>query len=95
MFQMHSKVIQLYIYIYSINILFYSSHFYSCLIRDFFPGGSVVMNPPAKQGDAGSIPESGRSPGEGNGNQLKYSYLGNPMDWQAIVHGVVRESDMT
>ena len=35
-----------------------------------FPGGSVVKNLLAKAGDAGSIPESGRSPGEGNGNPL-------------------------
>ena len=40
----------------------------------------------------------GRSPGEGNGNQLQYSRLGNPMDrgyWWATVHGVAKESDMT
>ena len=44
-------------------------------------------------GDIGSIPESGISPGEGNGNPLQYSYLGNPMDrgaWRAIVHGVAK-----
>ena len=44
-------------------------------------------------GDMGSIPESGRSPGEGNGNPLQCSYLGNPMDrgdWQATVHGVTK-----
>ena len=44
-------------------------------------------------GDAGSIPESGRSPGEGNGNPLKYSCLENPMDkgaWRATVHGVTK-----
>ena len=44
-------------------------------------------------GDAGSIPGPGRSPGEGNGNPLQYSCLGNPMDrgaWRAIVHGVSR-----
>jgi len=38
-------------------------------------------------GDTASIPGSGRSPGEGNGNPLKYSYLGNPMDrgaWRAM-----------
>ena len=42
-------------------------------------------------GDMGSIPESGRSPGEGNGNPLQYSCLENPMDrgaWWAAVHGV-------
>ena len=44
-------------------------------------------------GDTGSIPESGRSPGEGNGNPLQYSCLENPMDrgaWWATVHGVVK-----
>ena len=44
-------------------------------------------------GDLGSIPGSGRSPGEGNGNPLQYSCLKNPMDggsWQATVHGVTK-----
>ena len=45
-----------------------------------FPGGSVIKNPPANTGDVGSIPGSGRSPGEGNGNPLQYSCLKNPMD---------------
>ena len=43
-------------------------------------------------------PGSGRSPGEGNGNPLQYSCLGNPMDrrvWWATVRGVTKESDMT
>ena len=59
-----------------------------------FPGGAVVKNPSAKAGgsrDTGSIPGSGRSPREGNGNPLQYSSLGNPMDggaWQAPLHGV-------
>ena len=44
------------------------------------PGGSAVKNPSASTGDAGSNPGSGRSPGEGNGNPLQYSCLGNPMD---------------
>ena len=43
-----------------------------------FPGGSVVKNPPANAGDTGSIPGSGRSPGEGNGNPLQYSCLEIP-----------------
>ena len=49
-------------------------------------------------GDSGSIPESESSSGEGNGNPLQYSYLGNPMDrraWQATVHGVATELDTT
>ena len=44
-------------------------------------------------GDPGSIPGSGRSPGEGNGNPLQYSCLGNPMDrgaWWATVRGVAK-----
>ena len=45
-----------------------------------FPGGSVVKNPPANEGDAGLIPGSRRSPGERTGNPLQYSCLGNPMD---------------
>ena len=48
-------------------------------------------------GRQGSIPGSGRSPGEGNDNQLQYSCLENPMDgetWQATVHRVA-ELDMT
>ena len=49
-------------------------------------------------GDIGSIPRVRRSPGEGNGNSLHYSCLGNPTDraaWQATVHGVTKEWDMT
>ena len=56
-----------------------------------FPGGSMVKYLPASAGDVGLIPGLGRSPGEGNGNPLQYSCLGNPMDreaWQATVLGV-------
>ena len=55
-----------------------------------------VKNPPANAGNAGevgSIPGSGRSPREGNGNPLRYSCLGNPTDrgaWWATAHGVVQ-----
>ena len=44
-------------------------------------------------GDMGSIPGSGRSSEEGNGNSLQYSFLENSMDrgaWRATVHGVAR-----
>ena len=60
-------------------------------MEEGFAGGSMVKNPPANAGDAGSIPKSERSLGGGNGN------LGNPKDrgaWQAAVHGVT-ESDTT
>ena len=59
----------------------------------------MIKNLPAMQktacdaGDAGLIPGSGRSPGEGNGYPLQYSYLENCMDrgaWQATVHGVTK-----
>ena len=56
-----------------------------------FPDGSAVKNLPANARDSGLIPGSGRSPGEGNGNPLQHSCLGNPMDrvaWQAEVQGV-------
>ena len=58
-----------------------------------FPGGSEVKESACNEGDIGSIPGSGRSPGEGNGNPLQYSYLENPMDggaWWAIVHRVAK-----
>ena len=45
-----------------------------------FPGGSDGKTSAYNVGDPGSIPGSGRSPGEGNGNPLQYSYLENPMD---------------
>ena len=56
-----------------------------------FPGGTVVKKPSANAGDVGSIPGSGSCPGIGNGNPLRYSCLGNPMDraqW-ATGHGVM------
>ena len=59
-----------------------------------FPGGSVVKNPPANEGDVGLIPGLGRSCGEGNGHPLQHPCLGNPMDrgaWRVTVHGVTKE----
>ena len=58
----------------------------------------MVESPPANAGDVGSIPGSGRSPGEENGNALQYSCLENSMDrgaWWAVVHRVTKELDMT
>ena len=58
-----------------------------------FPGGSDGKASVCNAGDPGSIPGSGRSPGEGNDNLLQYSCLENPMDrgaWQATVHGVAK-----
>ena len=58
----------------------------------------MVKNLPASAGDVGSISGSGRSPGKREDNPLQNSCLGNPMDtgaWQATVHGVAKEWDMT
>ena len=64
----------------------------------------MVKNLPVKletacnAGDMSSIPGSGRSPGEGNGNPLQCSCLGNLMErgaWWAMVHGVTKMSEMT
>ena len=58
----------------------------------------MVKNLPASVGDESSTPRLGRSPGEGNGNLLQYFCLENPTDrgdWQAIVHGVTKELDLT
>ena len=63
-----------------------------------FPGGSEVKASACNEGDLGSIPGSGRSPGEGNGNPLQYSCLENPMDGGALVGYSPRgrkESDTT
>ena len=56
-----------------------------------FPGGSDGKESACNAGDLGSIPVSGRSPGEGNGNPLQYSCLEKPTEggaWWATVHGV-------
>ena len=58
-----------------------------------FPGGLEVKASASNVGDLGSIPGSGRSPAEGNGNPLQYSCLENPMDrgaWWATVHWIAK-----
>ena len=58
-----------------------------------FPGGSDGKASAYNAGDPGSIPELGRSSGEGNGTPLQYFCLENPMDggaWQATVQGVAK-----
>ena len=62
-----------------------------------FLDGSVGKEFDCNVGDMGSIPESGKSPGEANSNPLQYSCLGNPMDrgasWWATVDGGRRVRD--
>ena len=58
----------------------------------------MVKNPSVHAGDAGLIPGLGGCPGEGNGNPLQHSCLGNPMGggaWQPTVHGVAKALDTT
>ena len=65
----------------------------TCSKPGHFPGSSDGKASSCNAGDPGSIPESGRSPGEGNGNPLQYSCLESPMDrgacW-AAVHGTAK-----
>ena len=59
-----------------------------------FPCGSAGKESACNAGDGGLIPELGRSPGEGDGNQLQQSCLEKSMDrgaWQATVHGVAKD----
>ena len=63
-----------------------------------FPSGSDGKESACNEGDLGSIPGSGISPGEGNSYPLQYSGLENSMDrgaWQAAVHWGRKESDRT
>ena len=59
----------------------------------FFPGGSDGKESVCNAGGTSPMPRLGRSPGEGNGYPLQYSYLENSMDmgdWQATIHGVAK-----
>ena len=76
--------------------------FLQTLIGSNYPGGGLPWWLSGKESPAiqehGLFPLLGRSPGEGNGNPLQDSCLGNPMDrgaWWATVHGVAKEVDMT
>ena len=74
-----------------------SLHYLSVLMAKGFSGGSDGKASAYSAGDPGSVPGSGISPGDGNGNPLQYSCLEKPMDrgaWRATAHGVA-ESDTT
>ena len=62
------------------TILFLKKYLFTYL---YLAGGSEVKASASSVGDLGSIPGSGRSPGEGNGNPLQYDCLENPMDREA------------
>ena len=82
------------------SLCMFSSKLIKLKIMRVSQGALVVKNVPANAGDireVGSIPGSGRSPGEGHGNPLQYSCLENPMGrgaWWAMVHRFA-ESDVT
>ena len=70
----------------------------SICLKVSVPADSLVKNPAANAEDSDSVPGSGRCPGEGNGNPLWYSCLGDPMDrgtWRATVYRATEEPDMT
>ena len=60
-----------------------------CLVSQGLPGGSDGKESVCNTGDLGSIPESGRSPGEGNGNLFQYSCLENSMDEPGELQSIV------
>ena len=70
-----------------------SKSFYEASNLFSFPGGSEGKGSACNAGDLGLIPESGRSPGEWDGNPLQYSCLENSLDrgaWWDTVHGVTK-----
>ena len=98
-------MIQLYIYIFSVlyiyTLILVSGvqqsdcfiYIYSYITEYNFSGSSDSKESDHNMGDLGSIPGSGRSPGERSGNQLQYSCLENAMGrgaWWATVHGVTK-----
>ena len=88
----------LYLVYWVFNSLLYVSNHFKHTYSPWWAsqGALMVKNPPANAGDirdVGSIPGSGKSLGEGNGNPLQYPFQENSMDggaWQATVHGVAK-----
>ena len=76
------------------NISDHFLSFWTSLVFHGFPWWFRGKEPICQAEDTCSIPGSGRSPGEGNGNPLQYTCLKNPMDggaWQVTIHGIVKE----
>ena len=64
----------------NVHFSYVQFNLYQVNLNEVFPGSSEVKASACNAGDLGSIPGSGRSPGEGNGNPLQYSCLENPME---------------
>ena len=88
------KIVMLHTKLTKIQVLvFLPLPFLHFLNTSYLPVGSDGKESACNAGDPGSIPGSGRSPGEGNGNPLQYFCLQNSMDrgaWWATVHGLQR-----
>ena len=80
------------------QVSFVNRYLYSAVVEMGCPGGAVVKNPSDNTAHVGSIPELGRSPGEGNGYPPQYSCPGNPMDrgaWRGSSSWYGKELDVT
>ena len=80
------------------SIVQFSSVSQSCLTLTYprgFPDDSGGKESACNAGDPGSVPGLGRCPGEGNGNSLQYSWLGNPIDRGVWLHCVVSQRSRT
>ena len=92
---MHVYIIRVCVYIYTHICVHTHTHNWVSQVA------LVLKDPPASAQDiegTALIPGSGRSPGEGNGDPLQYSCLGNPMDrgvWWATTRAVTKELDRT
>ena len=76
-----------------LSIIFCNNTLYLSYLTEGFPGGSYGKESACIAEDSSSIPESGRSPGEGNGYPLQYFCLENSMDrrtWWSIVNGAAK-----
>ena len=87
----------IYLYLDTLSILIQGNCFNTvkCALNLGFPGGSEVKESACQWGDPGSVPGSGRHPGEEDGCLFRYSCPGNPMArgvWQATVHRSQRDT---
>ena len=87
----HYIYIYSHIYTYILLYIYIHTHTHTHIYIYEIPCGSDSKESACNVRDPGSVLGLGRSPGEGNGNPLQYSYLENPMDrgaWWAVIHGV-------
>ena len=102
MFQFLHTLINTYYYVFLITVILVDVEWYLFVVSiciflktTGFPDGSDSKKSACNAGDVGSVPGLGRSPGEGKGYQLQYSWLGNPMDRGASWAIIVEEASET